>query len=80
MSESIMNFRVNKELKTAFEMVAKNNDLTSSQMLRAFMRETVEDFMRKNAQKSLLEPLKVKTNTKTKAKQKSVIPDAWRAK
>lgn len=80
MTETIVNFRVDKELKTAFEMVAKNKDLTSSQMLRAFMRETVEDYMKNNAQKSLLEPSKTKTNSRTKTKQKSVIPDAWRAK
>lgn len=80
MTETTINFRVNQELKTAFEMVAKERDLTSSQMLRAFMRETVEHYMKNNAQKSLLEPSKPKTNSRAKTKQKSIIPDAWRAK
>lgn len=79
MNEKIINFRVDENLKNAFEMIAKTNDLTSSQMLRAFMRKTVDDYMKSNAQKSLLEPIKKQSNTKAKA-NKSVIPDEWRAK
>ena len=74
MNEKIINFRVDEDLKNAFELVAKNNDLTSSQMLRAFMREVVDEYMKKNAQQSLLKP-----NNTTKTK-KSVIPDNWRKK
>lgn len=79
MSEKIINFRVEEDLKNAFELVARNSDLTSSQMLRAFMRETVEKYMKENAQRRLLEPEKKEKNNKEKA-NKSVIPDAWRAK
>lgn len=77
MNEKIINFRVDENLKNAFEMIAKNKDLTSSQMLRAFMRETVDEYMKENAQQSLLKPSNTKSKTKTR---KSIIPDAWRAK
>lgn len=82
MAESIVNFRVDEDLKKAFEMVAKNEDLTSSQMLRGFMRWKVEQYMKKDAQKSLLSPQIKPSNTKAKAKEekKSIIPDAWRKK
>lgn len=80
MTDTVVNFRVDKDLKTAFEMIAKEKDLTSSQMLRAFMRDAVEHYMKNNAQKSLLEPSKQKANSKDKAKQKTAIPNAWRAK
>lgn len=77
MNEKIINFRVDENLKNAFEMIAKNKDLTSSQMLRAFMRETVDEYMKENAQQSLLKPSSTTNKAKTK---KSIIPDAWRAK
>lgn len=77
MNEKIINFRVDENLKNAFEMIAKNKDLTSSQMLRAFMRETVDEYMKENAQQSLLKPSSTAKKATTK---KSVIPDAWRAK
>lgn len=80
MTDKVINFRVDANLKQSFEMVANAEDLTSSQLLRAFMREKVDSYMKNNAQKSLLEPQKKPTNTKTKTKQKSVIPNAWRAK
>lgn len=79
MNESIVNFRVDTELKKAFEIAAKSEDMTSSQLLRRFMREKVENYMRSNAQGSLIEPVKKQNNTKAKA-NRSVIPDAWRAK
>lgn len=83
MTDSVMNFRVEKELKDAFEIAAKANDLTSSQLLRNLMRQIVADYMAKNAQGSLLDEKKPATNTPTKAKQKkrpkgSVIPAEWR--
>lgn len=37
-----MIFRIEKNLKTAFERVAKDRDLTASQMLRSFVRNAVE--------------------------------------
>lgn len=58
MSEKIMTFRVDEDLKKAFEKIAERADLTSSQMLRHFMRDVVDDYMKKNAQGSLLEQKK----------------------
>lgn len=78
MGEKIVNFRVDEELKKGFDMVAANLDLTASQMLRAYMRETVADYMKNNAQQSLIPKSKVRT--KKEVKQKSVIPDEWRVK
>ena len=42
MTDKIMTFRVEQKLKYDFEKLAKAADLTASQMLRSFMRETVE--------------------------------------
>jgi len=78
MSEKIINFRIDEDLKTAFEMVANARDLTSSQLLRALMRYEVENYMQKNAQLSLIGAKDIKP--KNKPKQKSVIPDSWRKK
>jgi hypothetical protein len=59
-------------------MVANARDLTSSQLLRALMRNEVDSYMQKNAQLSLIGTKDIKP--KTKPKQKSVIPDSWRKK
>lgn len=76
MTDKVINFRVDEDLKKGFEIVARNKDLSASQMLRAFMRDCVENYMRQNKQLSLLdEPVKRK-----KIIQKSVIPDSWRKK
>lgn len=48
-----MNFRVDGDLKTAFERVAADMDQTASQMLRAYMRHAVTEHARKHAQKDL---------------------------
>lgn len=82
MTDKVINFRIDEQTKTAFEMVAKNLDLTASQMLRSYMRETVENYMKSHAQQDLLtERPSVNKSPKAKAaKQKSVIPDAWRFK
>lgn len=53
MAETIINFRVDEELKKAFEMTAKSYDLTSSQMLRSYMRYEVDKYMKNNAQQGL---------------------------
>lgn len=42
MSEKIVTFRIEQQLKYEFEKYAKSIDLTSSQLLRQFVRETVE--------------------------------------
>lgn len=78
MTDKIINFRVDENLKNAFELIAKNNDLTTSQMLRAFMRDSVANYMKNNAQQSLLS--QQPTKQKKEIKQKSVIPNSWRKK
>lgn len=60
MSEKVVTFRIDENMKKAFEAIAKENDLTTSQMLRHYMRNTVEQNMKKNAQKSLLTGLEKK--------------------
>lgn len=42
-THKIINIRVENELKDAFEALAKQRDLTISQMIRAYMREQVGD-------------------------------------
>ena len=42
MTDKIVTFRVEQKLKYEFEKLANSLDLTSSQMLRAYMREIVE--------------------------------------
>lgn len=42
MSEKIVTFRVDQKLKYEFDKYAKSMDLTASQLLRQFVRETVE--------------------------------------
>ena len=54
MAESLITFRVDEDLKKAFEKVAKEQDITSSQLFRMFMRETVENYMKQNKQGDLL--------------------------
>jgi len=54
MQEPIIRARVEPELKKAFEDACEKNDQTSSQVLRALMREYVS----KNAQGELLKPKK----------------------
>lgn len=53
MKEVLLNFRVNEALKKGFEQVAKSKDLTSSQMLRGYMKYEVEKYMKQNAQQGL---------------------------
>ena len=49
-------FRIEKDLKLAFDRVAKDNDQTVSQMLRAYIRYTVQSHAEKTAQKDLFRP------------------------
>lgn len=46
--------RVPKDLKKAFEIATKANDLTSAQVLRQMMRHYVENHMKHTAQGDLL--------------------------
>lgn len=58
--ESTYTFRVDADLKRAFELAAKGQDQTGSQLLRAYMR----DYARKNAQADLI-PVEVAPARKT---------------
>lgn len=58
MNEKLLTVRVDENLKKAFELVAKETDMTASQMVRALMRETVLKWQQENRQQSLLEPKK----------------------
>lgn len=83
MADSIVNFRVDEELKKAFEAAAKAQDITASQLFRAFMRQTVDEYMRQNAQGDLLKDVYSKGDSRTKGKPKkqatgSVLPKEWR--
>lgn len=84
MTDTVMNFRVDQDLKNAFDMAARDMDLTSSQLLRHYMRKTVAEYMAANAQGSLIERKKpvgdAKAPTKAKKPAKSLIPASWRAK
>lgn len=47
MSEKILTLRVPTELKNEFDKVAKEKDITTSQMIRAYMRYEVEQLQRR---------------------------------
>ena len=49
-------FRIEKDLKLAFDRLAKDKDQTVSQMLRAYIRYQVESHAEKTAQKDLFRP------------------------
>jgi hypothetical protein len=68
-----MIFRIDPDLKKAFERVAENMDMTASQLLRGFVRDTVAQNAAKNAQSDLFKPpaapkpvSQVQTSKKTK--------------
>lgn len=80
-----MIFRVEPELKASFEAMAKDLDLTASQLMRQMMRGAVEQHGRQTAQKQL--PLPTPAPTQTNAQQKkpkkgqrlaSAKPANWR--
>lgn len=54
MADSLISFRVDSDLKKAFEKIAKEQDRTSSQLYRAFMRDYVTQYMQHNKQGDLL--------------------------
>lgn len=47
MEEKIITFRIDEKTKKEFEKIAKEQDLTTSQMLRHFMRDVVESYSEK---------------------------------
>lgn len=78
-TKTSMIFRIEPDLKKAFERVAEDKDLTASQLLRSFVRETVTQHASRTAQKDLFkpeptqkasEPSKPSTQSKPSAKQK----------
>lgn len=72
---SLITFRIEKDLKNAIEMVAKDLDLTVSQMLRQHIRYVVEKHAKENAQKPLFKPVEpTKPKTEPKASPKAKKP------
>lgn len=47
--------RLPKDLKNAFELAVKAEDMTGAQMVRKWMRGYVEYYMKHNAQQDMLE-------------------------
>lgn len=62
-------FRVDEDLKNAFERAAKAQDRTVSQLLRGFMTHHVEWFAKNHAQGDLLTPA-----TPSKAVKPTITP------
>lgn len=80
-------FRIDAELKKAFEEAAKDRDRTASQLLRDYVRHFVDDHHKRNAQKALkldtrptLLPASPPANRKPKKGQKlaAAKPGNWR--
>lgn len=46
MSDKLISFRVDEDIKKMFDLVAKEKDLTVSQMLRHFMTEEIAIFLK----------------------------------
>jgi len=51
--QSIVTARIDRHLKAAFEAICKAEDITTSQMLRGFIRQTVSEYNAKHAQATL---------------------------
>ena len=72
-AKTSMIFRIEPHLKKAFEKVAADHDLTASQMLRSFVRNSVEEHGRRNAQSDIFSPsspLKPSTKVEVSTKKK----------
>lgn len=68
-------FRIDRDLKTAFERFAKEKDQTVSQLLRAYIRYEVERSDNKTAQKAILSPLvTIKSERQPKVAKKQKNP------
>ncbi len=79
MTDTVMTFRVDTDLKKAFERILKEQDFTPSQVLRQHMRSIVAKYMQEHAQGDLLREPLGKVSTKEKKRPSgSVIPPAWR--
>lgn len=80
---ALISLRIDPLLKTAFERVAKDLDLTPSQILRQHIRRLVEQHAAAHAQGALaLEPIPTPQPTAKKPakgqKMASVKPANWR--
>lgn len=53
---STYTMRVPQDLKKAFETAAKSADITGAQLIRAWMRQYVEQYMKSHAQQDLIKP------------------------
>jgi len=78
-----MIFRVEPELKSSFEAMAKDLDLTASQLMRQMMRGAVEQHGRQTAQKQLPLPTPAPTSPTQKKPKKgqrlaSAKPANWK--
>lgn len=68
-------FRIEKDLKLAFDRIAKSKDLTVSQMLRGYIRDMIEYDAKKNAQNDLFRPPEAsKTSGQAKPSPKAKKP------
>lgn len=88
MAESVMTFRIDTESKIAFEIIAKELDLTPSQMLRRYIRTIVEQHAIETAppppqttkEPTPQHPQQVQTAKKPKKGQRMALakPANWR--
>jgi len=51
--EAMVTTRIDRNLKNAFDAICKAEDITASQMLRGFIRQTVREYTERNAQATL---------------------------
>ena len=78
-----MIFRIEPDLKRAFDQTAADLDLTSSQLLRKMIRNAVEQHMKANAQRTLaLAPIPIPQPAPKKPakgqKMASMKPANWK--
>ena len=57
---STYTLRIQDDLKKAFEMAAKSEDMTGAQLVRRWIRSYVENYMKHHAQADLLKQGKEK--------------------
>lgn len=65
-NSSTYTIRIPNDLKKAFEIAAKAEDITGAQLLRRWIRGYTADYMKKHAQQDLLTPTKPQAKRKAK--------------
>lgn len=65
-NSSTYTIRIPNDLKKAFEIAAKAEDITGAQLLRRWIRGYTADYMKNHAQQELLTPAKPQTKGKQK--------------